>query len=514
MIVGHRPPRLWRLSIVALLLLMAVGLPGGPTLGQRGPVTAAGVASPTSPAGAAGTPAATPAGGTPEVGSTPTSAPATPAAAGTPVGTPAAGSICAGPCLVRFAAGPAVDSALAQSGLRSSYTTGTAVWVGGTPADLSFLIDGGIEPQIVLDKTPSLMLYAVTRAAGSADSSPIDAFGTVLDRDGQTSIVAVPSVPAYVADLTGAGFQVEKLTPYVPARTPLLTPESIASLPDVSELTESFPNLSVANAEETVQDLASTGVGPSELGSRFFALPGNSIAAEYLYLRYAEYGLKVWFEDYLASNGMLSINVVAEIPGTEPGQLYAAFAHYDSISDDVADNDTAPGALDNGTGLAVLLENARVLSGYRLHASMRFVALDGEEVGLQGANAFGARHAELGTPFLGGINVDAVGTAYGQRVLYVNASDSSAFIQDVMLEQYETFGFELNVQPRQNPLIVADETPLTEYGIPTILVGSMLYGDPLINCTCDTIDGVDFDYVRATGRLVMMTFAVLLAPPA
>ncbi len=508
MVVGHRAPRLRRWWVTALLALLIVALPGGPTLGR------AGVASPTAPGSTPGTPAATPLPATPVVAGTPTGDDTTPVAGATPVGTPVAISLnCVGPCLVRFAAGPGLNAALTETGLRPSYATDTAVWVGGTPADLGLLVASGVEPLFVLDETPSLTLYAVTHRTGDADISSIEAFGTVLDQDAETSIVRVAAVPAYVADLTGAGFRVEKVTPYVPAGTPLLTPESIASLPDVTELTDAFPDLSAANAERTIRDLASTGVEPGAVGSRFFSLPGNAIAAEYLYLRYAAYGLTVWYEDYVASNGMLSLNVVAEIPGTEPGQLYAAFAHYDSISDDVPDNDTAPGALDNGTGQAVLLENARLLSGYRLHASMRFVALDGEEVGLQGANAFGARHAELGTPFVGGINVDSVGTAYGQRVLYVNASDSSAFIQDTLLERYDTFGFQLNVQPRQNPLIVADETPLTVYGIPTILVASMLYGDPLINCTCDTIDGVDFDYVRATARLVMMTLAVLLAPP-
>jgi len=42
----------------------------------------------------------------------------------------------------------------------------------------------------------------------------------------------------------------------------------------------------------------------------------------------------------------------------------------------------------------------------------------------------------------------------------------------------------------------------------------VLFGDPLINCSCDTIDGVDLDYVRATGRLVLLTVAVLTSRPA
>ena len=511
--VGHHVATNRRWAAATLLVLMTLMSSGIVTGTSPAVGLAAGVATPSrAPAspGPTGTPVAAPATGTPAAPGTPTSG--TPAPA-TPAATPSADLACTGPCLVRFAASPGLDAALAGTGLRPSYATATAIWVGGTPADLGSLVSAGAEPIVVLDDTPSLMLYAVTQAAGDADTGPIDAFGDVIDREGMTSIVEVPSVPAVVVDLTGAGFQVEKVTPYVSAGTPLLTADSIASLPDVTKVTEAFPDLSSANIEQTIGDLVSTGVTPGEVGSRFFSLPGNSIAAEYLYLRYAAFGLTVWYEDYIASNGMLSINVVAEIPGTDQSEIYAVFAHYDSITDDVPDNDTAPGALDNGTGQAIMLENARLLSGYRLRAPIRFVALDGEEVGLQGSVAFGARHAGLGTPIVGGINVDSAGSAYGDRVLYVNASETSAYIQDILLGQYDAFGFQLNVQPRQNPAIVADETVLTQAGIPTIFVGSSLYGDPLINCTCDTIDGVDIDYVRATGRLMLMTFAVLTAPP-
>jgi hypothetical protein len=512
--VCHRAPSVLLRAVIVTLLLIVVAIsslaPGvsGQTIGPvTGTPAEPGAGSPAD--GTAATPlAATPetSSGTPVVGSP---GRATPVPA-----TPAVSLACSDPCLVRFASGSPIDEALTSTGMRASYRTDRAVWVGGTAADLGRLVASGPDPVFVMDAAPSLKLYAVTEPDGNGNADALAAFGTVLDTDGTTSIVDVPTVPADVKELTAAGVQVEKVAPYVPAGTPLLTTETVATLPDVSDVTETFPDLSTGSIEQTIGDLASTGVAPGEIGSRYFALPGNSVAAEYLYLRFAAYGLTVWYEDYIASNGLLSINVVAEVPGVDSSQIYAGFAHYDSISDDVPDNDTAPGALDNGSGLAILLENARILSGYRLNNPVRFVALDGEEVGLQGANAFGARHAERGTPIVGGINIDSVGTAYGQRVLYVNASETSSYIQDIMLEQYDANGFQLNVQPRQNPAIVADETPLTQNGIPTILVATMLYGDPLINCTCDTIDGVDFDFVRATGRLVLMTFAVLAAPAA
>lgn len=510
MLIGHRVAVAQRWIAAVLLLLLLLATPGLSGVSGQSP-------SPDSPPfpsiPLAGTLTTSLAASL--IDGTPRSSPAAlPAAASPVVATPTAQVACTDPCLVRFEASLATMDALARTGMRPSLTTDIAVWVGGTPADLALLVARGVEPLFIMDATPSLMLYAVTQPSGDVDRGLVEAFGTVLDQDGLTSIVEVPSVPAAVVDLTTVGFRVQKLTPYVPAGTPLLSADGTASLPDVTEVTETFPDLSTSEIERSIRDLASTGVEPGQPGSRFFSLPGNAIAAEYLFLRFAAYGLAVWFEDFVASTGILSVNVVAEIPGTDPSQIYAAFAHFDTISEDVPGNDEAPGALDNGTGLAVLLENARVLADYRLHYPLRFVALGVEEIGPQAATAFGTRHVELGTPFAGGINIDSVGTAYGERRLVVNAGETSAFIQTVLLEQYDAFGFDLNILPRQNPVIISDETPLTEYGIPTILVASVLFGDPLINCSCDTIDGVDLDYVRATGRLVLLTVAVLTSRPA
>ncbi len=392
--------------------------------------------------------------------------------------------------------------------MRASYQTSTATWVGGSPEDLGLLV-ADVSPAMVIDDAPSLNLYAITDGAGRPNQDLIEASGTVIDTDGLTSIVAMPTVPAYVWDFIANGLIVEKLTPYVPPGTPRLSGEPTGNRPPVADAVTSLVNADATEITRTLTDLGSAGARPGEPGSRYFALPGNELAAEYLFLRFAAYGLDVWYEDYVASNGMLSLNVVAELPGRVDGPIWAGFAHFDTIAEDTPGNDIAPGALDNGTGIAVLLETARVLSAYQLTYPVRLVALNGEEVGLQGSRAFGDQAIRDGTPYGGGINIDSVGTARGYRVLYVNASPSSAFVQDVLLTVYDEVGFQLNLAARQNPAIVSDEVPLTNAGIPTILVASMLYGDPLINCSCDTIDGVDIDYTRATARLVLLTLAVL-----
>jgi hypothetical protein len=82
-------------------------------------------------------------------------------------------------------------------------------------------------------------------------------------------------------------------------------------------------------------------------------------------------------------------NVYAILQGTDPVQakrMYLVTGHYDSRNSNVLDaRGAAPGANDDGSGVAVSLECARALSKMRFPATLVFVAVAGEEQGLFGS---------------------------------------------------------------------------------------------------------------------------------
>lgn len=80
-------------------------------------------------------------------------------------------------------------------------------------------------------------------------------------------------------------------------------------------------------------------------------------------------------------------NVVATLRGsTSPDRLYVVSGHYDSRASDVMDfTSDAPGADDDASGVAVVMELARVMARRRLGATVVFAAVAGEEQGLFGA---------------------------------------------------------------------------------------------------------------------------------
>lgn len=105
--------------------------------------------------------------------------------------------------------------------------------------------------------------------------------------------------------------------------------------------------------------------------------------------RYAPDGKRIDQELTLA-------NVVATLRGTDPNdrRVFVISAHMDSRNSDVMDRTgDAPGANDDGSGTAALLESARVMSQYSFPATIVFVALCGEEQGLLGAD-FMAKNAK------------------------------------------------------------------------------------------------------------------------
>ncbi len=85
------------------------------------------------------------------------------------------------------------------------------------------------------------------------------------------------------------------------------------------------------------------------------------------------------------------VNVVGYLPGAMPAAAarhYYVVGHYDSRASNGGDAQSdAPGANDDASGVAVVMELARVLANERLDASIVFLATAGEEQGLLGATA-------------------------------------------------------------------------------------------------------------------------------
>jgi Zn-dependent M28 family amino/carboxypeptidase len=110
-------------------------------------------------------------------------------------------------------------------------------------------------------------------------------------------------------------------------------------------------------------------------------------------------------------------DVVAVLPGAMPeaaARRYYVVGHYDSRTADVMDAAAdAPGANDDASGVALVLELARVLAPRRFDATLVFLATAGEEQGLYGAKLHASSAHDAGLDVRAVLNDDIVGDPAG-----------------------------------------------------------------------------------------------------
>jgi hypothetical protein len=110
-------------------------------------------------------------------------------------------------------------------------------------------------------------------------------------------------------------------------------------------------------------------------------------------------------------------NVVATLRGEQPdsaGRHYVVSGHYDSMPTIVTDfTSEAPGANDDASGVAAVLEMARVMATRRFDATLVFMAVAGEEQGLFGANHYATQAKANGIDVAGMFTNDIIGSSTG-----------------------------------------------------------------------------------------------------
>jgi len=146
--------------------------------------------------------------------------------------------------------------------------------------------------------------------------------------------------------------------------------------------------------------------------SRFVFNQGNNDAQKYIIADFKKSGLTVTQQTFMLSFSPYeanAVNIIGELKGsTHPEEFVVLAAHYDSIPE----KDSAPGADDNGSGVACLLSVARAFNKglFKPKRSIRFVAFTAEEVGLKGSAEYVSQLSGTDREnFRGAIIMDQVG---------------------------------------------------------------------------------------------------------
>ena len=110
-------------------------------------------------------------------------------------------------------------------------------------------------------------------------------------------------------------------------------------------------------------------------------------------------------------------NIVATLKGTQPesaNRVYVVSGHYDSMCNSPTDAKCdAPGANDDASGTAAVLEMARVMAKYKFDATIIFMTVPGEEQGLLGATYFAENSKKNNVNIEAMLTNDIIGSSLG-----------------------------------------------------------------------------------------------------
>lgn len=196
------------------------------------------------------------------------------------------------------------------------------------------------------------------------------------------------------------------------------------------------------------------------------------IAAAYLQDRFEVAGYTVTRQSFSVS-GTITDNIIATKVGTlHPDEIVVVGAHYDSISE--APTVSAPGAEDNGSGTAAVLQLAEVFADYETERTIHFVCFSGEEQGLFGSQHYVQQAAANDLNVIGALTMDMIsawesnykviieGDEPWESLMALFQTNVTSLAQIASRKDYFSFG--------------SDHVPFQQGGIPAFLAIDWDYG--------------------------------------
>ncbi len=289
-------------------------------------------------------------------------------------------------------------------------------------------------------------------------------------------------------------------------------------------LAELPPVFSQQSLREHVEVLASP-----ELKGRGLGSPGLEKAAQYVADRFKAYGLMpggdggTYFQRFTAAKGpgggpVESANVIGVLPGANEAftdQSAVLGAHLDHLGTgwpDVHAGDEGkvhPGADDNASGVAVMLELARVLAaGERPPRTILFIAFTGEEAGRLGSKYYVAHASRTLAKTEGMINLDTVGRLGAQKVTALGTGTATEW-QHI----FRGASFVTGVESRSVPesLESSDQVSFTEQNVPAVQIFTAAHAD--YHRPTDTADKIDVAGLARVAAFVKEGIAYLAERP-
>jgi aminopeptidase YwaD len=233
----------------------------------------------------------------------------------------------------------------------------------------------------------------------------------------------------------------------------------------------------------------------------------------FIHAELQSYGIPVesdWFSYY----GKRFRNVIGQIGDPLSRSLVILGAHFDSV-------EGGPGADDNGSGVAVLLESARILAQSPLRSRLLICAFNLEELNMIGSTHLATKLTAAGTAIEAMISLEMVGYAdsrsgsqqypAGLRWFYPDRGDFIGVIGNFksislmrrvarMMRHVPALAVETLAVPGKGELIPAvrlsDHSPFWDLGYPALMItDTAFFRNPHYHSPSDTLDTLSIDFM-------------------
>jgi hypothetical protein len=294
------------------------------------------------------------------------------------------------------------------------------------------------------------------------------------------------------------------MTAYLPGEDGAVKRVERARLAPRMPLARVVPTFSGGMMMETIRHLSAV-----ELEGRGIGSGGLMRAGEYIAGKFREAGLypagdgegsyfQQWDEKIDKGEETVRLrNVIGAIPGRRPDlgdQSVVVAAHYDHLGlgwPDVREGNRGkvhPGADDNGSGVAVLLELARVLAErLRPDRTVVFVAFTAEEAGRKGSSRYVTHYNRYPAErAIGAINLDTVGRLGKNKVLFLGADSAAEWVH---ILRGAGFVAGVEVEAVFQELDTSDQVSFLSAGVPAVQLTTGPHFD--YHRPSDTADKID-----------------------
>jgi len=235
-------------------------------------------------------------------------------------------------------------------------------------------------------------------------------------------------------------------------------------------------------------------------------------AEDHVFNRFNDFSLASSYFDFSLS-GTNMRDVVGQLTGTvSPDSVIIVCAHLDCTSGDPYNN--APGAEDNGSGSAAVIEAARILSQYQPELTIRFITFSGEEQGLIGSDEYADSMQTAGESIVAVINLDMVAYrgSYAND-MYIFSDQQSHWLGSLAADVMATYtGVDTVTYYETDPRYGSDHYSFAIRGYPAMFFIDAWSGPdwyPYYHTSGDTLGNLDMDLLASVTKTGTAMAAIL-----